>query len=168
MIRPPAALPIFVLALSLAGCAQQGGDFPSLAPRPVESMSDTPPVRPVATATPDAALDSQIGALSKQLADADTAFATAAPKTSSLVHAARAAGVGSTPWLDAQTALAELDGIRAESTAAMSALDELAIGRASKLEPAYPALDALHDKGQAQVDAESDMIAKLQKQLPGA
>lgn len=163
--RLPALL---IVAAALAGCAQENGDFPSLAPRPIEQMSDAPPERPTPVATPDAALDAQIATLTKQLADAAAAFEPAAGHARDLVRAARSSGVGSGPWLDAQTALAELDGIRAESTAAMSALDELAIDRAGKLEPAYPALEALHDKGDAQVTAESAAIADLQKQLPGS
>jgi hypothetical protein len=159
------ALPL--IAAALAGCTQTGGDFPSLAPRPIEQMSDAPPERPTPVATPDAALDGQIATLAKQLADAATAFDPAAGRARALVTDARSSGVGSGPWLDAQTALAELDGIRAESTAALSALDELAIGRARQLEPAYPALEALHDKGETQAAAESATIADLQKQLPG-
>jgi hypothetical protein len=158
---------LLLIAAALAGCAQTGGAFPSLAPRPIEQRSDAPPERPAPVATPDAALDAQIAALTKRLADAATAFDPAAQRTRGLVTAARSSGVGSGPWLDAQTALAELDGIRAESTAAMSALDELAIDRARRLEPAYPALEALHDKGDAQTAAESATIADLQKQLPG-
>ncbi|MGN6279245.1 MAG: hypothetical protein ACTHM8_11055 [Sphingomonas sp.] len=161
-----ALLPLALL--SLASCASQGGDFPSLAPRPIEQMGDTVPDRPTPAATPDAGLDAQIADFAKQLDAADQAFSPAAGKASNLVAAARNAGVGSTAWLDAQTALADLDGIRAESTAAMSALDELSIARASKLEPAYPGLESLHEKGEAQVSAESNTIAGLQKQLPGS
>lgn len=166
MRRPLALLPLALL--SLASCASQGGDFPSLAPRPIEQMGDTVPDRPTPVATPDAALDAQIADFAKQLARADQAFAPAATKASAMVSAAHNAGVGSTPWLDAQTALADLDGIPAESTAAMSALDELSIARAGKLEPPYPALESLHEKGEAQVAAESATIADLQKQLPGS
>jgi hypothetical protein len=50
----------------------------------------------------------------------------------------------------------------------MSALDELAIARAAKLQPPYPALETLHVRGDAQVDAESAAIADLQQQLPGS
>ena len=78
------------------------------------------------------------------------------------VSAAATAGVGSDAWLDAQTALAELDGYRAESTAAVSTLDELAIARASNAQPAYPALDSVHQQGEAQVAAESETIATAQ------
>ena len=163
-----ALAPLLIVAASLAACAQQGGDFPSLAPRPIERMSLTPPSRPAPVATPDAALDAKITALDKQLAQAAAAFDPAADRARSLVEAARSAGVGSGPWLDAQTALAELDGIRAQSTAAMSALDELAIARASALQPPYPALETLHARGNAQVERESATISHLQNQLPGS
>lgn len=166
MRRPLALFPI--AAATLAACAAQGGDFPSLAPRPIEKVSETPPARPAPVATPDAELDARIATLAKQLADADAAFAPAADHVRALVASAAGAGVGSGPWLDAQIALAELDGIRAQSTAAMSALDELAIARAARLAPAYPKLDALHDKGSAQAAAESATIADLQKRLPGS
>lgn len=158
---------LLIAAAPLAACAQHGGDFPSLAPRPIEQMSLTPPSRPTPVATPDAALDARIAALGKQLGDAAAAFGPAADHARSLAAAARSAGVGSGPWLDAQTALAELDGIRAQSTAAMSALDEMAIARASRLQPPYPALETLHARGNAQVDRESTVIAELQGQLPG-
>jgi len=164
MRRSLAALSI--AAAMLSACAQDGGNFPSLAPRPIEQASDVAPARPAPAATPDTALDEQIAALARQLSAAADAFDPAAQHARGLVAAARSSGVGSEPWLDAQTALAELDGVRAESTAAMSALDELAIDRARRLEPAYPALEALHDKGEAQVTAESAAIADLQKQLP--
>jgi len=164
-MRRPSALPLLALAC-LASCAGQGGDFPSLAPRPIEQMSDTPPDRPVAVATPDAALDARLADVAKELASADQAFAPAARKAGGLVAAAHNAGVGSEAWLDAQTALADLDGIRAESTAALSTLDELAIGRARALEPAYPVLESLHHQAESQVASESAAIAGLQKQLP--
>ncbi|HEU4958927.1 MAG TPA: hypothetical protein VFT56_00840 [Sphingomonas sp.] len=157
---------LFPLAL-IGGCAANG-DYPSLAPRPIEQTGEAVPIRLAPVATPDAALDAKIDALAKRLADADAAFGPAAGRARDLVAAAASSGIGSTAWLDAQTALAELDGYRAESTAAMSALDELAIARAAKLEPPYPALDNLHARGGAQVDAESATIAALQKQLPGS
>jgi hypothetical protein len=166
-MRRPLA-PLLIAAAPLAACAQQGGDFPSLAPRPIERMSLAPPSRPAPVATPDAALDAKIAAIEKQLAEAAAGFDPAADHARGLVTAARSAGVGSGMWLDAQTALAELDGIRAQSTAAMSALDELAIARAGALQPPYPTLEALHARGNAQVDRESATIAELQGQLPGS
>jgi hypothetical protein len=159
--------PLSIAVAGLAGCAGGNGAFPSLAPRPIERIGEETPPRPAPTATPDAALDARLTRLQADLAGAARAFEPAAAHARTLVAAARSAGIGSDAWLDAQTALAELDGIRAESTAAMGALDELAIDRATALAPAYPALDSLHDKGEAQVADETATIAALQQQLPG-
>jgi len=160
---------LLLVPLALAGgCAANGGGYPSLAPRPIERASEAVPSRSAPVATPDAALDAKIDSLAKRLAEADAAFRPAAGHTRDLIAAAKSAGIGSGAWLDAQTALADLDGYRAESTAVMSALDELAIDRAQKLEPPYPALESLHERGNAQVDAESAAIADLQRQLPGS
>jgi hypothetical protein len=46
-------------------------------------------------------------------------------------------------------------------------LDELAIGRARDAKPPYPALDALHARGEAQLTAEVNRIAAIQAMLPG-
>jgi hypothetical protein len=166
MVRALLAAPLLLLAL--AACASGGGDYPSLAPRPIERRPDIVPERPAPVATPDAALDATLAEIDKNLTAAADAFAPTADRTRALVAAATKAGVGSDAWLDAQTALAELDGDRAQSTAALTRLDELAIARARALQPAYPALEALHDRGEAQVADESATIAGLQKQLPGS
>lgn len=164
MTRAALASPFALLAL--VSCAAPKGEYPSLAPRPIERSSETEPNRPVPVATPDASLDAAIVDAAARLKAADAEFTPAAERTRSLVSAAATAGVGSDAWLDAQTALAELDGYRAESTAAVSTLDELAIARASNAQPAYPALDSVHQQGEAQVAAESETIASFQAQLP--
>lgn len=156
-----------LLAL-LAGCAAQQGDYPSLAPRAIEQADGNVVERPAPVATPDAALDARIAELTGQLADAAAQFAPAADKARALLSAAQASGVGSADWLDAQIALAELDGYRARSTATLSALDELAIARARDLKPDYPALATARTQGEAQVQAENETIADLQKRLPGS
>ena len=165
MIRAALAVPLLLLAL--AACST-GATYPSLAPRPIERQLDVVPETPVAIATPDAGLDATLATIDKDLQTAATAFAPAADKARALVAAARSAGAGSDAWLDAQVALADLDGSRTQSTAALSQLDTLAIARSTALQPAYPALDALHDRGVAQVASESATIAALQKQLPGS
>lgn len=152
----------------LASCAQETATFPSLAPRPIEQTETRVLPRPMPLATPDSGLDRQLSTITKQLADADSTFAATANRVASLTDAARAAGVGSAAWLDAQAALADLDAIHAQSTAALSALDALAIARASKLEPAYPSLTTLQNRGATQAEQESSAIAELQKRLPAA
>lgn len=165
MIRAAFAAPLLLLVLS--ACSGQNGFYPSLAPRPIERQPDVIPEKTAPAATPDAELDSTLAGIDKDLKNAADAFTPAAEKARSLVDAAATAGVGSEAWLDAQTALADLDGDRAQSTAALARLDELAIARAKALQPAYPTLQALHDRGEAQVASESATIAELQRQLPG-
>ncbi|TPG43223.1 hypothetical protein EAH79_05330 [Sphingomonas koreensis] len=163
------AAPLACLSLfALAACASDGGGYPSLAPRPIESRSDALPPAPAAVATPDAGLDKTLASLGADLDSTGRHFDTAATAAKRLVAAARASGVGSDAWLDAQTALAELDGARADSVATLSTLDELAIDRANKLQPIYPALETLHAAAQRQTDDETARIAALQKQLPGS
>jgi hypothetical protein len=166
MTRRPALACLSLLALS--ACAAPNGKYPSLAPRPIEQRSDAPPAETPVEAAPDPALDARLASFNADLASAASDFATAADRAKELVAAAAQAGVGSDPWLDAQTALAELDGDRARSAATLSQLDALAIERASKLQPPYPALTALDDAGQAQADSETATIAALQKLLPGS
>lgn len=152
----------------LSGCASDQDSYPSLAPRAIEQRSDAVMPAPSVSMAPDPALDAQIAKMTAALAEQARTFDTAAASTKALVAAARKAGIGSGPWLDAQTALAELDGIRARSAATLSDVDALAIARASALKPAYPGLDALDASAQAQVGQETATIAALQKQLPAS
>jgi hypothetical protein len=165
MTRRP--IPIIATVLTLGACTTQHGIYPSLAPRPIEQRSDAEPSRPTPVATPDSALDSHIAELTDTLQQSDSAFAAAAGRARTLVAAARSAGVGSTAWLDAQTALADLDGERARTTSALGALDELAIARAKALQAPYPALETAHDRAEAQAAQQDQVIATLQAQLPG-
>lgn len=165
MVRTIPLAPL--LALALAGCSASARDYPSLAPRPIERRPDVTPETPAPVATPDAGLDSTLAGIDKDLQAAASAFTPATDKTSALVASAATAGAGSVAWLDAQAALADLDGDRAQSAAALARLDELSIARAEALQPAYPALETLRKRAEAQVDSESATIAAMQKQLPG-
>jgi hypothetical protein len=154
------------LAVLLSACSTDQDSYPSLAPRPIEQRSDEVVSPPPAALVPDPALDARITKARAALADAAQSFDGGIASTTTLVAAAAKAGVGSDPWLDAQTALAELDGARARSAATLSDVDAMAIARAAALKPAYPALDALDALAQTQVAQETATIAGLQKRLP--
>ena len=159
------AAPAF--ALLAAGCADQaGGRFPSLLPRPIEtaSMTEPEPVAPVVT--PDPALDAKAAAATKSIAATHDAFAAAVAKAAPLVAAAQGAAAGSDAWLNAQTALAQLDTYRADSSALVADLEQAAIDRGTSGAPPYPALDAAHDAAQAEFDAEAATIGELAAKLP--
>ena len=159
---------VFALALAasiaLYGCAMPSANAPSLLPRAIEQRSDAEPVRAPVVAAPDLALDATIAEKTKTLAESAHAFDIAATRTANLVKTAKGAGIGSESWVDAQTALAELDGYRAESLAAASDLDQIAIDRGVEGKPAYPALESLRGDATAQVAAETQRIADLATQ----
>ena len=132
-----------LLPFLLAGCGTDPGGYPSLAPRPVENVSfDEPAPPPDTPVVADPALDARIAGVTRERADAARRFDTAAARAERLARAARGAAAGSERWIEAQTALAELDSLRAEHGNAVSALEDLAAERMQALAPAYPSLDA--------------------------
>ncbi|RZF63998.1 hypothetical protein EWE75_13555 [Sphingomonas populi] len=167
--RATAVSALLLTALLSSGCAQTVSPYPSLQPRAIERRSDTEPTEAAAAAaTPDVALETLLAAKAKTLADTDSAFAPAADSAERAAKAARGGAVGSDRWIAAQTALAKLDAFRATTSALVTDLDELAIGRARDAKPPYPALDSLKGRGDAQLTAEINRIAEIQALLPAA
>ncbi|MFV0622484.1 hypothetical protein ACBY01_00540 [Sphingomonas sp. ac-8] len=159
--------PIFplVVALLASGCAQQRGDFPSLLPRAIEQRSDAEPERPVPVATPDPALDAQLKTLTAAVASADVAFGQAADRAEQRARAAKGASEGSERWLDAQTALAEVDVARGAIQQPVAELERLAIDRAAAGEPAYPALDAALEAARTRAAAQVERVRSIEAML---
>lgn len=125
------AIPLFVL-ISLAGCAGETGQFPSLLPRPVEQRSEaiqTP--EPPAPAPADAQLATRLQALLKQARDGEAAFSDALPATQRAVAAARGAAPASERWVEAQRLISILDSTRVPTTSALATLDSLFIDLAN-------------------------------------
>ncbi|MFV1920506.1 hypothetical protein VPH46_13905 [Sphingomonas sp. MJ1 (PH-R8)] len=162
-MRSP-VLPLVVLLLA-SGCVKERGDFPSLLPRAIEQRSDAEPERPVPVATADPALDAQIAKLTSAVDAADTAFRKAADRAEQLARAARGSAQGSERWLDAQTALAEVDVARSEIQQPIAELERLAIDRAAAGEPAYPALDAALKSSRERADAQVQRVRTIEALL---
>ena len=128
--------------MPLSGCAVPEGPYPSLAPRPAEKLGFAePPAPPPMTAAPDPALDRRLAENAQERSAAIEAFDSGATRAERLARLARGRKAGSEPWLDAQTAVAELDALRARHQDALGVLEDLAAARAQALEPAYPALE---------------------------
>jgi hypothetical protein len=161
MIRN-AALLIVLLA---AGCAEATEKYPSLALRPIESRPEAETVTPVPEAAPDPALDAQLATLTAKLAQIDTDFAAVAARANAAARARGAQAVGSDQWLAAQTALAEIDGLRGDTLGAVSDLERSATMRGEAGQPPYPALDALRARAQDQLDTETAKIAAIKALL---
>ena len=164
------ALSLVVLMLSLDGCA--GADtahYPSLLPRPIESRSDAEPVAaPPAAAVADPALDAKLAEYRASLDKTAKAFAPAADHAEAAARAAQGQAVGSDHWLDAQTALAELDTYRSDLSAMLTDVEQLAIDRVAAGQPDYPGVEELRGKVKAAFDAETARIAVIQGMLPEA
>lgn len=125
------AIPLFVF-VSLAGCAGDTGQYPSLLPRPVEQRSEaiqTPEPPPPARA--DAPLAARLNSLLKQARDGEAAFSTALPATQRAVMAARGAPPASESWVEAQRLISILDSTRVPTTSALATLDSLFIDLAN-------------------------------------
>jgi hypothetical protein len=156
------------LAPLLAACATDSGAYPSLAPRPIEKLGFAEPASKPAEAKPDPALDAKIATLGTSLDTVAKGFAADAAKAEAASRKAHGAAVGSDAWLDAQTALAQLDDWRAQASSLVTDLDQAASDRAASLAPAYPALTDLRGKAQTEVDTQTATITRLQSALPAA
>ena len=117
----------FVL-LALSACAQQG-EFPSLAPRPVEKAmaesEEEPAVRPVQD---DPQLPARIAAFVEAGRRGQAAFEAALPEARAAVG--RAGPSGSDSWIAAQQAISRLETTRATIANALSELDAYATEQA--------------------------------------
>jgi len=108
------------LVLLAAGCAT-GGEFPSLAPRPVEQLSFEEPVRVDPPVAADPALRARANALVAEARGGDRAFETAYGVAASRVRGAGAAGSDS--WVQAQEAISRVEASRAITSSALADLD---------------------------------------------
>lgn len=160
-----ALLPL--LTLPLAACAAAAdGDYPSLAPRPIEQRSDAEPEAVPVVAAPDPKLDANLATLTADLTGAATAFDTAGRRIEGRLAAARGGGVGSEAWIEAQTALSEADTARARTATALAELERLAIDRAAEGQPPYPALEAALTRTREQTATQNERYETLSGSLP--
>ncbi|WP_333572087.1 hypothetical protein [Sphingomonas sp.] len=157
------SLPLLALgAVLLAGCAQTSTRYPSLLPRANEGLNFTEPERPTPQATPDATLDTRIAAIAATLDSTDRDFQAAAKEAETKVARARGMAAGTGPWLDAQTALSVLDGLRSRAAVTLADLDQLRIQRAQTGAPDYPALQSAMERAGAVVATEEARARALE------
>jgi hypothetical protein len=113
---------ILIPSLLAAGCAT-GGEFPSLAPRPVEQLSFEEPIKIDPPVAADPALRGRANAILAEARAADGAFEQAYAQALPLVRGAGAAGSDS--WLIAQEAISRAEAARIGTTSALVDLDLL-------------------------------------------
>ncbi|WP_267380500.1 MULTISPECIES: hypothetical protein [unclassified Sphingomonas] len=151
---------------SLGGCAAEKGHFPSLAPRPIEKLGFAEPTVTPVVATADPALDARLAETAQRLGAIAHGFAGDAAKAEIAAAAAKGQAAGSERWIAAQSALASLDDWRAQASALLTDVEQLAIDRAATLAPDYPGIAALRDRAKAEADSEGATIARLSAALP--
>ncbi len=118
---------ILIPCLLAAGCAT-GGEFPSLAPRPVEQLAFEEPIKVDPPVAADPALRGRANAILAEARAADGAFEQAYAQALPLV---RGAGeVGSDSWLIAQEAISRAEAARIGTTSALVDLDLLLANQA--------------------------------------
>jgi hypothetical protein len=116
-----------VILLLLPGCGARG-DYPSLAPRPIEKETAAEPAPAAAPVIPnDAQLAAQLADLLASARKGQAAFEAAREAASA--SAAHAGAAGSDAWAEAQQALSRLDAARSPSVIALADLDGLAPAR---------------------------------------
>jgi len=151
------------LALTLtAGCTRDDVAYPSLAHRTAEDRGfaepEAPPPVPI---TADPKLDTAIAEIGDRLTAAGKAFDAGAARARSLAARARGARSGSEAWIAAQVSLAELDSARADTSAAATDANQLALDRAAAQGGDYPALTALNGRAQTLLKAQGATITEL-------
>ena len=160
--------PLFCLGLlALAGCGT-AGSFPSLAPRPIESIARqperdaTPPPRAV-----DPALERRVAALDADLRADAAAWDAGVATTRTAIDRARGARVGEERWVLAQTAISRLESLRQATAAHLDAVAALRLAQAQSATPADTGrLDALWTRALAQVEAQNSLFTTLAGSLP--
>jgi len=160
----------FILLLSLtalAGCTETTGRYPSLLPRPIESTSLAEPERPVAVATPDAALDKRIVEIRTGLDTGIKSFTAGAQDAEAKIAVSRGLPQGSEPWLQAQVAMGQLAELRRPAVSALSELEELATQRGVDGLPPYPALDDAVSAAEQAASSQQAKIDSLEAALGG-
>jgi hypothetical protein len=122
-MRHATSIPLLT-ALTLAGCAQVGGPFPSLRPRSAEAIDPrVAVVKPMNDRPVSAALAARLAALVGQARSGDSASAGAAAEAQRL---ASSAGAPQTEgWIAAEVALTAAIAAREPTTRALGDIDAL-------------------------------------------
>ena len=123
-----ATVSIALVTLSLAACSTPEGDFPSLQKRayetdnPIEEPAETP--MEVATAL-NPAIKTKADVLLARYRAGQAAFDKGLPEIRKISTAAAGSKPGTETWVNAHLQLSRLDNARAESVAALIAIDDL-------------------------------------------
>jgi hypothetical protein len=159
-IRAPFAI---LLVVALAGCGEQSGTYPSLAPRPIEQISLAEPTRPAPpAAVADPAAVERYAPLIGQARKADTDFRRVLGDERGALARGRGAAEGSDAWLAAQVSASRIETARGPVAKALADLD----AARSALDPqtdtgAMVAIEQAFDQVQQIADTENAAVAEV-------
>ncbi len=163
------ALTAAVLLLSLAACASDTKNYPSLARRSVERADTAVPASPVpspAPAPPSPELTARLASLVEQARVAHGRFEAKQALAGQTVSAGGGAARGSEGWAVASIALAELESARSAAMIALADLDQLyAAARIEGNDTA--AIAAARDQISGWIGEEDRLLATLSGRLGG-
>lgn len=160
-------IPSVIVLLLSAGCARDDTAFPSLAPRAVEGQGFAEPaMTPPPPVTTDPALDARLTGFRTRLDAVVAGFDADAARARRASAAVGARTVGGEAWIAAQTALASLDDWRAQADGLASEVDAVVRERAATVGTAYPPLDALRMRTEAEAARQGAVIATIGATLP--
>lgn len=114
-------IPVFLLG----ACTSAAGEYPSLARRPIEQLSEALPAPPPPPAPLplDPAVVRQLDSLLERVRAADAGFQAKVPQVSRSVLAANGAARGTEAWSVAMIALTDLDAARSDAMVALADID---------------------------------------------
>ena len=146
------------LALLLLSACATGGEFPSLAPRPVEQLSMEEPVRVDPAVAPRPALRSQAAALLAAARAGDRNFDAAYARALPIVR--RAGPSGSDSWIQAQEQISRVEAARLDTSKAVADLDRLVAEQADQ-----PTNDQDHAQLTGALEAAQALSAQQQRRV---
>ena len=158
------------LALTLAACASDTTNYPSLARRPVERASTAQAPAPASTTAPAPANPqdtARLTALVEQAREAHRRFITKQQRAGQTVAAGSGAAPGSESWAVASIALAELESERSAAMVALADLDQL-YAAAGTQGSDIAAISAARDEVSSWISEEDAVLAGLRGRLGGS
>lgn len=148
----------------LAACGSMEGEFPSLERRAYETGDPiAEPETPPAPVILPPAIAAKIDELLQRHQRAQAAFQQDLPSVRTLALKAAGSSPGTESWVDAHLRLSRLDKIRADSVAAMRALDALITAEAERDATLLPLLSAAQKPVADAVTAQSAEINRLSR-----
>lgn len=158
------------LVLVLAGCAADKVNYPSLARRPIEKVSETaaataPPPAQTAVAPVNPELSGRVASLVAKAREAHVAFVGKQAHDVQLVTAGSGAAQGSEAWATASIALADLESARSLAMVPLADLDQM-FAAASIEGSDITAIAAGRDQVGGWVAEEDAVLAGLRGRVP--